>query len=128
MISFMSRFYGHFLLAIGIFGFGLGCGIRIESNSRDAKELKMATTAKANWEASEAAYNALSEELERLKREKNSNFRTITQYVDRIVTRPVYQSDCIDDDGLRATNTAFAGLSLDPAELDAAVPAARATH
>lgn len=35
--------------------------------------------------------------------------RTVTKYIDRIVDRPVYRSDCIDTDGLRYLNCAIRG-------------------
>lgn len=37
--------------------------------------------------------------------------RIVTQYVDRIVTRPVYSSRCLDDDGLRIARHAIAGTA-----------------
>lgn len=37
--------------------------------------------------------------------------RTVTQYVDRIITRPVYSSRCLDDDGLRIARHAIAGTA-----------------
>jgi hypothetical protein len=69
--------------------------------------------------------NDVSAELERAKSEKQIVYRTITKRVETYIDRPVYQRECLDDDGLRDANVALAGRasSGEPAP---AVPAAGA--
>lgn len=55
-------------------------------------------------------------------------YRTLTKTIDRVVERPVYATDCIDDDGLRALNAALAGKALDPGQPDDAMPGAGAAR
>lgn len=63
--------------------------------------------------------NDAAMELEAKKDERQIVYKTITKTVDRIVDRPVYRNECIDDDGLLAVNAALKGRT--PAKPDAAV-------
>lgn len=49
-------------------------------------------------------------------------YQTITETVDRIVERPVYRNVCLDDDGLRALNSAVRGAAGDSSKPAATVP------
>ena len=49
--------------------------------------------------------NKVSADYEQLKSEQRVKVETVTREVQKIVDRPVYQSVCIDDDGLRITNS-----------------------
>jgi hypothetical protein len=69
--------------------------------------------------------NDVSAELERAKSEKQIVYRTITKRVETYIDRPVYQRECLDDDGLRDANAALAGRAS-ASQSDAAVPAAGA--
>lgn len=58
-------------------------------------------------------------EVERVK------YQTITQTVERLIDRPVYRSDCIDDDGMRVITDAIAttnGDATNPPSTSPAVP------
>ena len=69
--------------------------------------------------------NDVSAELERARSEKQIVYRTITKRVETYVDRPVYQRECLDDDGLRDANAALAGRA-GAGEPTSAVPAAGA--
>ena len=49
--------------------------------------------------------NKVSADYEQLKSEQRVKVETVTREVQKIVDRPVYQSVCIDDDGLRIINS-----------------------
>lgn len=49
--------------------------------------------------------NKVSADYEQLKSEQRVKFETVTREVQKIINRPVYQSVCIDDDGLRIINS-----------------------
>jgi hypothetical protein len=49
--------------------------------------------------------NKVSADYEQLKSEQRVKVETVTREVQKIVERPVYQSVCIDDDGLRIINS-----------------------
>jgi len=49
-------------------------------------------------------------------------FRTITQTVDKIVTRDVYRNICLDDDGLLNVNAALSGALTPAREPDKPLP------
>lgn len=68
--------------------------------------------------------NELAGDLATKQADQKVIYATITKTVDRVVDRPVYRVECIDDDGLRSINGALAGTAPDPGQPDAAVPAA----
>lgn len=49
--------------------------------------------------------NKVSADYEQLKSEQRVKVETVTREVQKIIERPVYQSVCIDDDGLRIINS-----------------------
>lgn len=51
-------------------------------------------------------------------------YRTVKEYVDRIVDRPVYRNVCLDADGLRVARCAIRGESPDRCTPDGPVPPA----
>lgn len=52
--------------------------------------------------------NKVSADYEQLKSEQRVKVETVTRDVQKIIDRPVYQSVCIDDDGLRIINSLIA--------------------
>jgi hypothetical protein len=74
-------------------------------------------------QAANLKYNAISQELENVKGQRITVQRTITQYRDRIIDRPVYRNACLDDDGRLLINAAIRGT--DPGQPAPAVPAAQ---
>jgi hypothetical protein len=69
--------------------------------------------------------NAAAMDLEQARAQRKVVYRTITKEVERLVERPVYQSVCIDDDGVRAINHALRGTPPAEPKPDPAVPAPR---
>jgi hypothetical protein len=102
------------LLAIGS---SFGAGYWHRGTVDDAKYA--AAQAKAD-QAANLKYNAISQELENVKGQRIIVQRTITQYRDKIIDRPVYRNACIDDDGRLLINAAIRGT--DPGQPAAAVP------
>ncbi|MEB4800607.1 hypothetical protein QR556_06455 [Acinetobacter soli] len=52
-----------------------------------------------------AKANQASAEYEQLKSERQAKVESITRTVQKIVERPIYQSNCFDDQGLDAINS-----------------------
>jgi hypothetical protein len=115
------------LLVAGLVGLSLGasgtCKVVVDHYRAEAAAQKE-SDAKA-YQARTVQLNEVSAELERAKSEKQIVYRTITKRVETYIDRPVYQRECLDDDGLRDANAALAGRasSGEPAP---AVPAAGA--
>lgn len=57
----------------------------------------------------QSKYNALAKEYETLRTKRQENARTITKEVERIIEKPSYDGDCLDDDGLQWANKAIRG-------------------
>jgi len=83
-----------------------------EQANRDQREAEMNQAGKA----------ASGLEDKRAKREVVT--RTITQYVDRLVDRPVYRNVCLDADGVCLVNAAISGKSPDSCKPDLGLPPA----
>jgi hypothetical protein len=107
-------------MAVGAGGAGKVVADHYRAEAAQQKE----ADAKA-YQARTLQLNDVSAELERAKSEKQIVYRTITKRVETYIDRPVYQRECLDDDGLRDANAALAGRasSGEPAP---AVPAAGA--
>ena len=69
----------------------------------------------------------LAADLEVAKNTKRVEYEKTVKYITKIVERPVYLRECIDDDGLRTINETIAGGPLPPSEPSATVPAGNAT-
>jgi hypothetical protein len=65
--------------------------------------------------------NAVSADLERVRREKKIVYRTITQRVQTYIDRPIYLRDCADDDGVRDEDAALT-RTANPRKPAAALP------
>lgn len=70
---------------------------------------------KANAEL-QAKYDALSSKYEDKKAERIVQTNTITKIVPQIVERTVYQTQCIDSQGLEIANKAIRGESYEAAK------------
>lgn len=70
--------------------------------------------------AQQKKYNVLAQDYEELKTKRQENARTTVREVEKIIDRPVYLNECLDDDGLRIINAAIRGGS---GKHDAEVPA-----
>lgn len=69
----------------------------------------------------------LAAELEVAKNTKRVEYEKTVKYITKIVERPVYLRECIDDDGLRTINETIAGGPLTSGEPSTTVPAGNAT-
>jgi hypothetical protein len=63
----------------------------------------------ADYAAQVGRNNDLAAQLETERAKSHVVYQTITHEVDHVVDRPVYRNDCLDADGLRLVNAAFAG-------------------
>ena len=61
------------------------------------------------YQAKTIEFNQVSAELEQVRNDRKIVYRTITRNVQTYIDRPVYQRECLDDDGLRDANAALAG-------------------
>ena len=77
----------------------------------------------AIFKANNERIDKLAQDLEVAKSAKNIEYQKVTKFVTKVVEKPVYKLECIDDDGLRAVNAIISGGSLDTGESPAAMPA-----
>ena len=98
-------------------------GWRLAATSYQADIIKEQNATADLLAAAARQANAQAEELEQAKAKREIIYRTITKTVDRIVDRPVYRSDCLDDDGLRIANEALTGTPAAASQPDADLPA-----
>lgn len=89
-------------LIVGLFGYGYHTGAKHEKTKCQAEK-------DAAIKADIKQGNEAAKTLEVKKDERDANQKTITKYVDRIIDRPIYRSQCLDDDGLRTANAALKG-------------------
>lgn len=71
-----------------------------------------------------ARANTAEADLATERQKSHVVYQTITHEVDHVIDRPVYRSDCLDADGLRLVNAAFAGQAASAAVPASAVHAA----
>ena len=115
--------YGLIALAVlGMIGTGVykvkqwgGDEVRAEWNAANEQARKQ--------EAERSAAAAQALEAERKKRKVV--IREVTQYVDKIVDRPIYSNVCIDAAGLSCLESAIRGKVAPGCKPDAAMPAAK---
>lgn len=82
---------------------------------RDCEARQRAVQAQAQdaYNRMENHFLAVRKDLEQQLEEQAHEKQVVTQYVDKIVERPLYRNVCLDGDGLRLVNQALSGL--DPA-------------
>jgi hypothetical protein len=115
------------LIAAGIgFSAGAGSAYKLTADHYSAAAAKEQQDAAEAYQAKAEELNQVSADLERARHDRKVVYRTITQQVERIVTRDVYRNQCVDSDGVSIINAALAGKPVNPAQLDAAMPAAGA--
>ena len=123
----MIRLYATAAAAAALFLFGAWIGHSVTAASYRADIIaEQQAAAKAVAEAAAKA-NQHAEELEKTRAQREIIYRTITRQVDKIVDRPIYRADCLDDDGLRITNEALTGAPAAAGRPAAAVPETRPT-
>src|SRR5687768_1638204 len=111
-------FFGVFLVGMLLGG---GVAHRVTADSYEADMGKAARKEKVIFDANNERIDKLSNELEVAKAMKNIEYKEIVKYVTKTVEKPIYQLECIDDDGLRAINSVIADRPLDTSEPSAAL-------
>lgn len=76
--------------------------------------------------ADDKRLQAVAGDLEAARAARKASHDQNVRIVERLVDRPVYRADCLDDDGLRLANAALAGSAADPGVAAPAVPASAA--
>lgn len=89
-------------LCAAVLGFGLGWVVHGWEQSADEK-IRIEQEAKKKDEQENTAHVA-STGFENKRATNEVRYRTVTVTVEKVVDRPVYINQCIDDDGLRALN------------------------
>lgn len=112
---------------VALFAGGFLTGSRITAASYQADIIKEQQAAAQAVAEAAAKANQHAEELEQARAQREIIYRTITRQVDKVVDRPIYRADCLDDDGLRITNEAITGAAAAAGKPAAAVPKTRAT-
>jgi hypothetical protein len=65
--------------------------------------------------------NTASGTFEEKRTANETRYRTVTVTLEKVVERPVYLNQCIDDDGLRVLNEQISG-NIDPGKLGLKLP------
>lgn len=122
----MTRIYAAIAGAVVLSLSSAWVGHRVTAASYQSDIIKEQQAAAEAVAAAAKQANMQAEELEKARADREIVYRTITKQVDRIVDRPIYRSDCIDDDGLQSINEAFTGAPAAASKPDAAMPKADA--
>ena len=104
-----------------------GAGYKVADNAAAKREAKAVLAAHKAYEEKADDYLRLSAAYESLRTERAAKAAKLVTKIERIVERPAYAGDCLDDDGLRVVNEALTGAS-NPSEPVDAVPANRTTR
>lgn len=100
-------------------------GMVAQRNADAAERVRVLNEQFRAYEHKAGELDALAAQYEVMKNERQQKIEIIRQTTERIVERPVYRGECLDDDGLRVANAAIAGRA-DSGESAATVPAAGA--
>ena len=102
---------GEYLIVIAVF-FGIGYYV-YDSGYKQCTEDMIAKQAKAD-KIQQDKYNTIAQELEDTKKNREDNVRTITKTVSKIIEKPVYTNNCLDNSGLSIANQAISGRKIEP--------------
>jgi hypothetical protein len=108
--------------ALALVACGFGAGVKVTNDHWKAEMLEAAEDHQYALAKAYERNNAIVRELEESRANVRTVYKTITKRVERIVDRPVYVRECLDDDGLHAVNDALRG-SASPRQPDPALPA-----
>ena len=99
------------LLIAGLVGMALGAGGagKVVSNHYRAEAAAQKEADAKAYQARTIEFNQVSAELEQARNDRKIVYRTITRNVQTYIDRPVYQRECLDDDGLKSINDALSG-------------------
>lgn len=95
---------------------------RVQEWRHDAIDKERMETAQETERLRARTRDKASEKHEVFKEKERVIYKTITETVDRIVTRPSYSNDCLDTDGLQQLNAAITGTLPAASEPAPAVP------
>lgn len=105
MLTLQSKLVGVVLLLLALFAAYHWVGYQAVA---EYKAEQFVLQAKAD-KIQQDKYNAIAKELEDAKADREVVFKTITKTVEKVVDRPIYLEQCIDQDGLDAANAALEG-------------------
>ena len=113
---------GAAIIILGMLG---GIGYKVRKSGYDACKVEWAEAAeeqrKREQELSTLAAKALADE----RAKRKVVIQTRTQYVEKIVDRPVYSNVCVDADGLRCIAAAINGQDDAGCKLGGTLPATK---
>lgn len=119
----LSRYLLQVLLALALLTLGFGAGWKVD-NWRQAKvQLKTQLKLEKERDAYAKKLQKKSADYERSRAALQTQKQYVVETVREIVDRPVYQSDCFDDDGLRELNSAIRGTASSASQPSAAMSA-----
>lgn len=114
-------FLARFAPVLGSYGRLLGVGLgalAIFAAGYKLADWRASSTLLAQVQAAQEKYKEeaersaqLGKDLEEERGRQKIVYRDVVKEVTRVVERPVYRSDCIDDDGLRLANRALDGAT-----------------
>jgi hypothetical protein len=107
------------------FAVGAGTTYKLTADHYAAAEAKQQQAAAEAYQARTVELNAIAVQLEQSRHDRKTVYRTITRDVEKVVTRDLYRSACLDDDGVLLVNSALAGRT-NPGQPDAAVSSSAA--
>lgn len=91
------------------FAVGAGTAYKLTADHYDAKAAKAQQAAAEAYQARTVELNTIAAQLEQVRHDRKTVYRTITRDVEKVVTRDLYRNDCFDDSGLSIANAALAG-------------------
>jgi len=110
--SALSNKYVVFLLmALSLLGAAYWKGYQHEKRALDDFKQAITATAKAANDAEQQAFDAQGKILVKKEVQIQTRIKEIQHDVEKVVDRPIYRNQCLDDDGLRDANAALAGPS-----------------
>lgn len=93
-----------------------GAGYRVASNAADSRELVAQQAAQERYHSKEVDYNTAAVNLEQARAALAAQRAATSRKVAEIASRPSYQRDCLDADGVRAFNDAIGTPTADTAK------------
>ena len=111
-------------LIAGVAALAIISGLAYKTYEAGADSIRTEWAA-ANEEARkrEAAASAkAAADLEAERKKRRVVIMEVTNYVDKIIDRPVYRNVCLDPDGLRCVNAAILGTDAAGCKPDSALP------
>ena len=100
-----------------------GIGYKVRESGKDEIRLEWAQANEAARKREQEASAAAAAALEAERKKRRVVIREVTNYVDKIIDRPVYRNVCLDPDGLRCVNAAILGTDSTGCKPDSALPA-----